>query len=140
MYATLKTSGPRANCFAVRPASDGVNRAMRIVPRAERDNPYHDRDHQKTKNPGGTKDANQIRQDKQDQYEYQQERLEWRRKNQFEGKEDREEPPHNNMAGDMSAEKRGPEVKDNTGHSSDTLADKENPIGKVIRKLTGSDE
>jgi hypothetical protein len=31
---------------------------------------------------GGAKDANQVRKDKQDQYEYQQERLEWRRKNQ----------------------------------------------------------
>lgn len=44
-----------------------------LVVRA-RDNPYHDREHAKNANPGGTKDAGKIHQDKKDQYDYQQER------------------------------------------------------------------
>lgn len=94
-----------------------------LVVRA-RDNPYHDRETTKSRksNPGGTKDANVIRQDKEDQFEYQQERLEWRRKNQKgdDAYEDRMEPPHRNEAPDFSAERRGPEVKD-TGSHGDTL-------------------
>eukprot|EP00878_Enallax_costatus_P000021 GHUV01000025.1.p2 GENE.GHUV01000025.1~~GHUV01000025.1.p2 ORF type:complete len:136 (+),score=48.36 GHUV01000025.1:182-589(+) len=110
-----------AKAGAVRPGRS-VSRTPLVV--RARDNPYHDRDHQKSKNPGGTKDANAVRQDKEDQYEYQQERLEWRRKNQQGGDayEDRVEPPVTNQAKEYSAEKRGPEVRD-TGNHGDTLKD-----------------
>jgi hypothetical protein len=110
-----------------------------MVVRAEKDNPYHNRNFTKNANPGNTKDANVLKQDNQDQFEYQQERLEWRRKNQGEGVDDRVEPAVNNMASDMSAEKRGPDVKDNAKHASDDLKSKDNPLGKVIRAVTGSD-
>jgi hypothetical protein len=119
----------------------GIARPGRSVSRTPlvvraRDNPYHDREHAKNANPGGTKDAGQIHQDKKDQYEYQQERLEWRRKNQQGGDayEDRDEPPHTNMAKDMSAEKRGPEVKDTSNHG-DTLKELiDNVTGKKKNK------
>eukprot|EP00879_Flechtneria_rotunda_P000014 GHRR01000021.1.p1 GENE.GHRR01000021.1~~GHRR01000021.1.p1 ORF type:complete len:128 (+),score=40.35 GHRR01000021.1:195-578(+) len=101
----------------------------RVVVVQARDNPYHDRSATHKQNAGGFKDANVVRQDKQDQYEYQQERLEWRRKNQAEGIEDRDEPPHNNLAKDMSAEKRGPDVPETGGHK-DTLKD-------LVKGITG---
>lgn len=110
-----------AKAGAVRPGRS-VSRAPLVVRAGE--NPYHNRDQTKASNAGGTKDANAVRKDKQDQYEYQQERLEWRRKNQQGGdaSADRVEKPVNNMAGDMSAERRGPDVKDSKNHG-DTLKD-----------------
>lgn len=127
-------AGPRAAFKAAARRQHSARRTCMIV--QAKDNPYHDRNYQKKGNPGGTKDINQMRKDRQDQYEYQQERLEWRRKNQGEGIEYRDEPPHTNMAKDMSAERRGPDVPDSAPDTA-SLGKKDNVIGKVIRKVTG---
>jgi hypothetical protein len=97
-----------------------------VVASGNKDNIYHDRETTKSRksNPAGSKDANVRRSEKDQQFEYQQERLKWRADNQ--GKDatlegvNRMEPPHTNMAGDMSAERRGPDM-DDSGPHGDTL-------------------
>lgn len=121
--------------------SAGTKSAVRsVVVRADKkENPYHDHNYHSSGQ--GVKDAGASKIDKQDQFEYQQERLEWRKKHQHGGDDnmdDRTKPAVNNMASDMSAEKRGPEVPDTSGHA-DSLSSPKNAIGKAVRKLTGAE-
>ncbi|WIA12807.1 hypothetical protein OEZ85_006438 [Tetradesmus obliquus] len=139
----MALSVTRVGTFA--PTRASVNKAaaprLHVVCSSGKDNIYHDRETTKSRrsNPAGTKDAAIRKSEKDQQFEYQQERLEWRRKNQGEGIEDRDEPAVNNMAEDgaSSSERRGPEVEGTSGHG-DTLKELvDNITGKNKKKKEG---
>ncbi|KAF8064506.1 hypothetical protein HT031_003306 [Scenedesmus sp. PABB004] len=134
MASLARAPGAPRLAASAAPARPALRRALALAPRASSDKPspdkhniYHDRETTKSRrsNPAGSKDGNVRRAEKEQQYEYQQERLEWRRKNQIEGTDvEREELPHNNMSkveGDYSAERRGPEVEGSGHGHGDTL-------------------
>jgi len=122
------------------------NRPTRaVVMRSSKDNAYHDRDAVNPQSKGASKDANALKADQKEQMEYQQERLEWRRKHQTGGDDkDRKEAPKVNFpskdTGGASAEFRakGPDRSDHPAPSTD-LASASNPIGNLIRKVTGGE-
>lgn len=96
MMMSVRLTGSSLTARA-RPAKAArVPQRTALIVRATKDdkeNPYHDRKKDREiKTGGGTKDAGAIKQDADDQFAYQQERLEWRRKNQTGGdvSEDRE--------------------------------------------------
>eukprot|EP00878_Enallax_costatus_P001699 GHUV01001854.1.p2 GENE.GHUV01001854.1~~GHUV01001854.1.p2 ORF type:complete len:138 (+),score=52.62 GHUV01001854.1:89-502(+) len=134
----MALSMTRVGTFA--PTRASVNKAaaprLHVVRSSGKDNIYHDRETTKSRqsNPAGAKDAGVRKSEKDQQFEYQQERLEWRRKNQAEGVDDRDDKSVNNMAKDMSAERRGPEVEGSSGHG-DTLKELvDNITGKSKKK------
>ncbi|MEW5304337.1 MAG: hypothetical protein WDW36_006954 [Sanguina aurantia] len=137
----------------VRPSTAArVPQRTALIVRATKDdkeNPYHDRKKDREiKTGGATKDAGAMKQDADDQYAYQQERLEWRRKNQTGGDvgdADREDKPHVNIpflhGDDASGEfrARGPNRADDPPPST-SLGASDNPLGNLIRKITGKEE
>ncbi|KIY97579.1 hypothetical protein MNEG_10382 [Monoraphidium neglectum] len=112
--------------------------ALVVLAAAGKENPYHDRKHTAASNPGGTKDAGKVHADKKQQFEYQQERLEWRRKNQQGGDNDadRDEPAHTNMG----VKNEGSHNSGNNLPLSDEPSGAAKLVNKVVRKITGKDD
>jgi hypothetical protein len=112
------------------------------------DNAYHNRDAVSPKSKGASKDANAIKADKDEQFQYQQERLQWRKEHQHGGDDNapREDSPKVNFPklptfGASAENRAGPGNVDRSDHPppKDDLASASNPIGNVIRKLTGGE-